>query len=107
MESAHEILERAAKKGLVKPGKNKTPRVQSGKIKHSDTHVKAHPTPSLPMAKLTITEQPVISDSEADTKPKPSKNSKPRSWHGSNEDLRRPSKTKPSKKKSDGRNFQF
>lgn len=111
VETASEILERAAKKGLMKPGKTKTPRVTTEK-KHAEAHAPKPAVPTAKMAKLSIKQQDaVISDTEAESKePKSLKESKPsRSWHGSSEDITpKPSNTKPSKKKSSGdRKFKF
>jgi hypothetical protein len=96
----------------MKPGKGKTTRVQSGKAKRVEhPHVKPRPTPSLPLAKLTIAEKPgvVISDSVLDTdvkNPRQSGASKPQSWHGSDEDVSE-QKVKPSKSKDEERKFKF
>lgn len=105
IESAQEVLERAAKKGLMKgTGKTKTPRAPVEK-----KHGHGHGAPTAAMAKLSVKPEPatVISDSEADhPELVANKDSKPRSWHGSNENLaQKQSKTKI-KKKSD-RNFKF
>lgn len=90
----------------MKPGgKTKTPRRPS-------KHAELHGVPSAAMAKLSVKSEQaaVISDTEAElVGPKPSKESKPRSWHGSDENLaQKPSKTKPSKKEKKGdRLFKF
>jgi len=103
VETAQEVLERAAKKGLMKPGKTKTPRVPVEKSKH------VHGVPTGSMAKLSVKAESaaVISDSEADhPEPIADNDSKPRSWHGSNENLT-PKQSKTKLKKKSERNFKF
>lgn len=112
VESPHDVLERAAKKGLMKPSKSKTSRAQSGKTKRVEhPHAKPRPTPSLPMANLSIAEKPgvVISDSELDTdvKKPPRKSSKTKSWHGSDENLSGRRDKDVKSKQTEERKFKF
>lgn len=97
----------------MKPAKTKTPRAHSGKTKRAEqpSHVKPRPTPSLPMAKLSIAEKNpvVISDSELDTDVKnpPRKTSKTKSWHGSDENVSERKVKDVKSKRSHERQFKF
>lgn len=86
VETAQEVIERAAKKGLMKP-KTKPARINSPKEKPK-------PRAQADMSRLRVKESPAgnLSDAEEDRnslkvsdKPR-----KPRSWHGSAEDLAKP-----------------
>ncbi|EDO31651.1 predicted protein [Nematostella vectensis] len=104
VESPADVLERAAKKGLMKPKGGKTPRAQSPKSKRvPSAQSKRPPVPKQELEKLTITDttEPVVSDTELDSavKGKPASKKKTRP-HGSADSVpvKTPSKTKAQKK---------
>lgn len=86
VETAQEVIERAAKKGLMKP-KTKPARINSPKEKPK-------PRAQADMSRLRIKESPGgnLSDTEEDRNSLKvsDKSRKPRSWHGSAEDLAKP-----------------
>lgn len=85
VETAQEVLDRAAKKGLVKP-KTKAARVSSPREKPK-------PRAQADMSRLRIKESPGgnLSDNEGDRNAlKVTEKRKPRSWHGSAEDVAKP-----------------
>ena len=87
IETAQEVLERAAKKGLMKP-KTKTTRVSSPREKPRPARAQAD------ISRLRIKETPSgnLSDNEGDRNSlKVTEKRKPRSWHGSAEDIAKPS----------------
>ena len=87
VETAQEVLERAAKKGLVKP-KAKGTRASSPREKPKPARAQAD------MARLRIKDTPSgnLSDSEGDRNSlQVADKKKPRSWHGSAEDVAKPS----------------
>jgi len=87
VETAQEVLERAAKKGLMKP-KAKPARINSPKDKPKPPRAQAD------MSRLRIKETPDrnLSDTEEERNSLKvsDKARKPRSWHGSAEDLTKP-----------------
>ena len=83
VETAQEVLERAAKKGLMKPKAAKPARINSPREKPKHRA-------QADMSRLRIKETPVgnLSDNEEDRNSlKVDKPRKPRSWHGSAEDV--------------------
>ena len=86
VETAQEVIERAAKKGLVKP-KAKPARISSPKEKPK-------PRAQADMSRLRIKETPGgnLSDNEEERKSLKvsDKPRKPQSWHGSAEDVAKP-----------------
>ncbi|KAJ7371209.1 Putative methyltransferase nsun7 [Desmophyllum pertusum] len=88
VETAQEVLERAAKKGLMKP-KTKPARINSPREKPK-------PRAQADISRLRIKETlgANLSDNEEDRSSlKVEKPRKPRSWHGSAEDVAKPNTT--------------
>lgn len=87
IETAQEVLERAAKKGLMKP-KTKTTRVSSPREKAKPARAQA----DISRLRIKATPSGNLSDNEGERNSlKVTEKRKPRSWHGSAEDIAKPS----------------